>query len=223
MTGAPVRQLAVDLEEGRMNTERMQELASAVSPEPAQGKDLGALLSEALGSYADGRQRQAWAAASVVAAVAGAWVDRRTLLWPRRLVLREGALDLRARALALLGFIETDRGREEAAAALQRDSEATLRRMQGPTSARFVIGATAAERALRGRHAEEAIEILNGVLRLPSLSDSQRGAIRPCLLRRWAPPGGSTMPRRRLRTRRSLGIGPAFPQGPWLPILSAAC
>jgi tetratricopeptide (TPR) repeat protein len=181
MTGAPVRQLAVDLEEGRVNIERTQELASAVPPEPARGKELGALLSEALGSYADGRQRQAWAAASVVAAVAGAWIDRRTLLWPRRLLLREGALDLRARALALLGFIETDRGREDAAAALHRDSEAALHRMQGPTSARFVIGATAAERALRGRHADEAIEILNRVLRLPSLSDSQRGATQALL------------------------------------------
>jgi len=181
MTGAPVRQLAVDLEEGRVNIERTQELASEVPPEPAQGKELGALLSEALGSYADGRQRRAWAAASVVAAVAGAWIDRRTLLWPRRLVLREGALDLRARALALLGFIETDRGREDAAAALHRDSEAALHRMQSPTSARFVIGATAAERALRGRHADEAIEILNRVLRLPSLSDSQRGATQALL------------------------------------------
>ncbi len=176
MTDGVLHRLAVDLEEGRVDLGRVRELASAAPPEAAQREELSALISEATAAYTDGRPRQSWAAASVAEAAAGAWLDRPTGLWPRRLALREGASDVRARALALLGFIKADEGHEEAAAGLHRDSEAALQRMQHSTPARFVIAATAAERALRLRRAEAALAILDQALRLPSLSESQRGA-----------------------------------------------
>jgi tetratricopeptide (TPR) repeat protein len=181
MADGALRHLTVDLEEGRVDLDRAQELASAVPPEPAPGKELGALIAEATGAYTDGKSRFAWAAASVAAAVSGAWIDRPTRLWPRRVALREGSLDIRARALALLGFIEADQGGAEAATTLSRDSEALIRRMAHPTRARFVIGATAAERALKLRRADEAIAILRSILRLPDLGDSERGAAQALL------------------------------------------
>jgi len=181
MIDGAVRQLAVDLEEGRVDLERTHELASAVPPGATQGKELGMLISQATGAYANGHQRQAWAAASVAAAVAGAWIERPTRLWPRRVALREGALDTRARALALLGFIEADEGRDGAAAALERDSDAALSRMVRPTSARFVIGALTAERALKLRRTDEAVAMLSAVLRLPGLKDRERGAAQALL------------------------------------------
>lgn len=181
MADGALRQLTLDLEEGRVDLERAQQRASVVPAEAAQSKEVGMLIAEATGAYTDGKQRYAWAAASIAAAVAAAWIDRPTRLWPRRVALREGSLGIRGRALALLGFIEADKGREEAAAALNRESEAELARMARPTQARFTIGATAAERALRLRRADEAIGILHGVLRLPALSDSQRGAAQALL------------------------------------------
>lgn len=181
MADGVLRQLTLDVEEGRVSLERARDLASVVPPEPAPGKELGALIAEATGAYTDGKSRYAWAAASVAAAVSGAWIDRPTRLWPPRVTPREGSLDIRARALALLGFIEADQGRAEAAATLSRDSEALIRRMAHPTRARFVIGATAAERALKLHRADEAIAILRSVLRLPDLGDGERGAAQALL------------------------------------------
>lgn len=181
MADGVLRQLTLDVEEGRVSLERARDLASVVPPEPAPGKELVALIAEATGAYTDGKSRYAWAAASVAAAVSGAWIERPTRLWPRRVASREGSLDIRARALALLGFIEADQGRAEAAATLSRDSEALIRRMVHPTRARFVIGATAAERALKLHRADEAIGILRNVLRLPDLGDSERGAAQALL------------------------------------------
>lgn len=174
-------QLVVDLEEGRVDLERTRKLASTVSPGAAQGNELGRLLSDATGAYADGHQRHAWAAASVAAAVAEAWIDRPARFWPRRLVLREAAFETRARALALLGLIEADEGREAAAVELERDSDAALLRMVRPTSARFVIGAMTAERALKLRRTDEAVAMLSAVLRLPGLKDRERGAAQALL------------------------------------------
>ena len=181
MADGVLRQLTLDVEEGRVSLERARDLASVVPPEPAQGKELGALIAEATGAYTNGKSRYAWAAASVAAAVSGAWIDRPTRLWPRRIGWREGSLDIRARALALLGFIEADQGRAEVAATLSRDSEALIRRMAHPTPARFVIGATAAERALKLHRPDEAIAILRSVLRLPDLGNSERGAAQALL------------------------------------------
>jgi hypothetical protein len=165
-----------DLEEGHVDLARAQELASAVVPEAAEQEELSTLISEAVGDYMGGRQHKAWAGASVGAAAAGAWVDRPAGPSPRRRVSREFSLDVRARALAILGFIEADKSDDGAAAALRRDSEAALKQLRNPTPARFAIGATAADRALRLHRAEEALTILNQILRLRSLSDSQRGA-----------------------------------------------
>jgi tetratricopeptide (TPR) repeat protein len=53
--------------------------------------------------------------------------------------------------------------------------------MAHPTRARFVIGATAAERALKLHRADEAIALLNDVLRLPDLGESERGAAQALL------------------------------------------
>jgi len=181
MAGGALRQLTVDLEEGRVDLKRARELALVVPPDAAPAKELGELIAEATGAYTDGKARYAWAAASVAAAVAGAWIDRSTHLLPRRVALREGSQDVRARALALLSLLEADKGREEAAASLNRDSEAVLLRMARPTQARFTIGATAAERALKLHRADEAIAILNRILRLAKLSDSERGAAQALL------------------------------------------
>jgi hypothetical protein len=119
--------------------------------------------------------------ASVAAAVAEAWIDRPARLWPRRLVLREAALETRARALALLGLIAADEGQEAPAAELERDSDAALSKMERPTSARFVIGAMTAERALKLRRTDEAVAMLSAVLRLPGLKDRERGAAQALL------------------------------------------
>jgi tetratricopeptide (TPR) repeat protein len=176
-----LHQLATDLEEGRVDLEQTKQRASALRPEDGEREELSALIGDAIGAYSDRRSRRAWATASVVAAVAGSRIDRPSGIWPRRFATREGYLDIRARAIALLAFIEADDGDEESAAGLHRESEAILDRLKDSTQARFVIGATAAERALRFRRADEAIAILKGILSLPSLGDRERGAAQALL------------------------------------------
>lgn len=174
---ASIHDLVTDLEEGRIDLGRAQEIASRLEPEESTRRELGALVSEAIGAYDDGKTQRAWAAAVIAAAVAKAWSDRPARLWPRRIAIRESSLDVRGRALGVLALIAADRGDEDAAANLNQESETTLRRMTASsTGARFSIGAIAAERALRVRRADEARAILERVLNLPSLNHAQRAA-----------------------------------------------
>lgn len=170
-----IQQLALDLAEGRVDLAQIQELASKLLPDQAHQSEVASLLADAIAAYEDRKPRRAWAAGSVAAAMAKAWIDRPTRMWPRRIALREFSLDVRGRALALLSFI-ADAGHEDEAAALGKESDVALQgKKLSSTSARFRVAAMAADPALRLRDAEKELATIEQALRLPSLTDHQRG------------------------------------------------
>jgi hypothetical protein len=164
-----------------MDVESARRLAAAAPAEEPWGRQVAALIGDAVDAYTSGRTQRASAAATIVDAVAERWIEARARRWPRRGSGAEGALDTRARALALLSFVEADEGHDQSAGALRRESERILSTLRNPTAARFAIGVTAAQRAIRLGKTADAIEMLHEVMRLPSLSDSQRAAAQAVL------------------------------------------
>ena len=179
MTDDDLDLLAADLQAGRVDEESARKRAAKVPAKGPAGRQASALLAQAVNAYAAERTREAWAAATIVDAVTQTWSER-----PLQ-ILRGGGndnvLDLRARALALLSFVEADSGKEGSSTELRRASEHVLARMSDSSRARLAIAVAGSERALRHRRADEAVAIMEEVLRLPSLDESQRAAAQAVL------------------------------------------
>jgi tetratricopeptide (TPR) repeat protein len=174
--------LAENLEAGQLDAESAGNLAAKALPRNPWGRQASELVAEAARAYTDGRTGRARAAATV----ADAYLRTRTRTRLQRWALPGGAnnaLDCRARALAVLAFIESDAGREESAAKLSRASDQVLARMRDSTPARLAISATAAERALRQGRTDEAVTIMQATLQLPALDESRRAAAQALLAR----------------------------------------
>lgn len=171
--------LAADLQAARLDEAGARKAAAKVPAERAAGRHASALVKAATEAYSAGRTREAWAAATVADAVIKAWGER-----PLQ-VLRGGGndslLDLRARALMVLGFLEADEGREGSSSELHRASEEVLRRMGDSSRARLAVGVATSERALRQGRADDAVAVMEEVLRNPRLDDSQRAAAQAVL------------------------------------------
>jgi tetratricopeptide (TPR) repeat protein len=175
MTKDDLTRLAEDLEAGRLEAGTAQKLAAKALPENPWLQQASDLVAEAVKAYTDGKTGRARAAATVADAYLRTWTRTRLHRW----TLSGGgndALDCRARALAVLTYIEADAGREESAAELRRASDQVLARMRDSTPARFAISATTAERALRQGRADEAIVMMEAALQLPALDESRRAA-----------------------------------------------
>jgi tetratricopeptide (TPR) repeat protein len=131
-------------------------------------------------AYSAGRPHSAWAGATIADAAAGSWTRDRLRRWalPRR---GEGVLDIRARALAMLSFIEADEGHVESAAGLRRTADDIVSKLTDPTAARLDIGTTEAERSIRLGHAGDAVSLIEDLLRMPSMTEAQRAAAQVAL------------------------------------------
>jgi tetratricopeptide (TPR) repeat protein len=176
MTEPDLLVLASNLEAGSLDVESARKLVAAVPAKEPYGRQVETLIGDSVDAYMAGRTRRAWAAATIVDAVTKPWIEARSRPWPLRGSGAEGALDTRARALAVLSFLDADEGREESAATLRREADRILSVLRTPTPARFAISVTAAQRAIRLGKTAEAVEMLHDLLQLPSLNDSQRAA-----------------------------------------------
>ena len=186
--------LAADLLAERVDEATARKLAAKVPAQVHTGQQVSELVTEALHDYAAGRTRKAWAAATIVDASTKTWTERLSGL------LRGGrtdsVLDIRARALTVLSFIEADEGKEASSDELRRASEKVLATIGKSARTRLAIAVASAERALRQGRAEEAVSIMEKTLRNPTLDDSQRAAAQAVL-------AGSL----RLAGRQAEGIG----------------
>lgn len=176
---ADLELLAADLGAGRITEASARNAAAKIHFERAAGRQAAALVTAAGSAYESGRTSEAWARATIADAVLKAWSGR-----PMQ-ILRGGGnddvLDLRARALTTLGFIEADAGRELSSRELSQESELVLARMRNSSRARLAIAVTTAERAVRQGRADDAVAVMEVILRNPRLDDSQRAAAQAVL------------------------------------------
>jgi hypothetical protein len=179
MSVEDLEQLAGDLEAGRIEERVARKLAAKVPAKIAAGQQASALVTRAMNAYAAARTREAWAAATIVDAVMKAWSER--LLQVLRGGYDDSVLDLRARALVLLSFIEADGGRELSSTELRRASDLVLRKMRDSSRARLAVAVATSERALRQHRADVAVAVMEEVLRNDRLDDSQRAAAQAVL------------------------------------------
>jgi tetratricopeptide (TPR) repeat protein len=168
--------LAGDLEARRLEPEDARRRAAQVPPSEQSGEQVTALMMEAAAAYSAGRAPQASAIATVLAAVTQKWAEMRSRQWSLQGGITEGVFDVRARALALLGYLEADAGRDGSARELHRQCDQVLARLKDSAPARVAIGSMGAERALRNGRAQEAVGLMQESLRLPGLDDSRRAA-----------------------------------------------
>jgi tetratricopeptide (TPR) repeat protein len=179
MSADELDRLLADLEAGRINERVARKLAAKVPADPAAGRQASALVGAATDAYSAGRARQAWAAATLADGVTKAWSEH-----PLHVLRGHGndsVLDLRARALVLLSFIEADKGGERSSSELRRAAELILGKMHDSSRARLAVAVATCERALRQGRADDAVEVMDQVLRNPRLDDSQRGAAQAVL------------------------------------------
>lgn len=174
MAASSLGALAADLESGRITEREARKRAAEISETVAE-RDPGALLSAAIEAYQAGRSQQAGALATIVDSVAAAWLGHPLQFWRKRRS-PELALDLRARALALLSLLSADKGEDAAAVDLRQEAETLLATLRDSTAPRFAIGALTAERALRLGEPALALQMIERVLGSTSLSAEQRAA-----------------------------------------------
>ena len=171
--------LAADLQAGRVDEAAARKLAAKIPAEVHTGQLVSALATESLNDYAAGRTNKARAAATIVDAATKTWTERLSgLLRGGR---NDSVLDLRARALTVLRFIEADEGKEDSSDEMRRASEKVLASMGKSARTRLAIAVAASERALRQGRAEEAVSIMEKTLKNPELDDSQRAAAQAVL------------------------------------------
>ena len=181
VTSEDLDRLAADLEGGRADRDTARKLAANVPPEEPWGRHIAGFTADAADASTSGRTRRAWALATIVNEVADSWSKRGSRPWGAQRRQKDGALDLRARALAVLGFVEGDEGRVESAAELRKASDQVLRELVDSTAARLDIGMLSAERSVRRGRPEEAVDLFEQLLRMPSLTQSQRAAAQAVL------------------------------------------
>lgn len=169
MTDVDLVHLAGELEAGQVDPRQASDIAAKVPAREPWGHQVSTLIADAIDAYTEANRPKAWAAATIAGAAAKGWGNL------------QGAIDVQARALAVLSLIEADEGHDERASQLRRDSERMLGKMSDPTPARFSIDVTAAQREVRLGRAGEAVKMLEGVLKLPSLTENQRAAAQAVL------------------------------------------
>jgi tetratricopeptide (TPR) repeat protein len=181
VTSEDLDRLAADLEGGRADTHTARKLAASVPAEEPWGRDIARFTAEAANAYTSGRTRRAWALATIVNEVADSWSSRGSRPWGAQRRQKDGALDLKARALAVLGFVEADEGRPESAVELRKACEVAVGKLADGTAARLDIGMLTAERSIRLGRPDEAVHLFEQLLQMPSLSQSQRAAAQAVL------------------------------------------